>query len=205
MLYHFLPMQVSQQQQKPSEAGFSLIELVVTISIMVIVSGVILARHSAFTGASLLRSQAYEIALKVREVQLSAISSSELGAGFRNVYGVHFNTTRGNVYSVFRDADSDYFYDSTELFGVQGIVDGRFVIDEIRLIGGAGGTVDQISVLFERPNFDAKLYTGSGAAVAATVSGIEIDVRVKGTTGDTVSEKRVIEITKTGQIAVQSS
>lgn len=200
-----LPNYIFSKMQKPSsQAGFGLIELLVSISIVVLVTSIILVKHSSYNGAVLLRSEAYKIALQVREIQLSAVSVIGEVGDFRNVFGLHFNTnTTPNYYYTFRDSDGDSFWDSGEEVGKRNNVDARFVIDDIRLIGGAGGNPDAISIVFERPNFDAGFFTGANAEVNSAVSGIEIDVRLNSSTGNTAGEVRTVEVTKTGQITVK--
>jgi type II secretory pathway pseudopilin PulG len=173
----------------------------VSISIMMLVSAVILARQSSFNGAVLLRSQVYDIALAVREVQLGAVSAESNGAGvFRSVDGVYFNTSSDAVYKVFRDANANYFYDSSEQYGKQGTIDNRFQIRDIRTIGGSmSGT--GLSVVFERPNFDARFFDSTGEITGA--SSVEIDIAKRGVAGNTNDIVRTVEITKTGQITVK--
>ncbi len=192
-------------------AGFSLIELLVSISIIVLVLGVIMVRHTSFNGAVLLRSQAYEVALQIREVQLGALSAVGVSGAFQNELGVHFDTTgTANYYWSFRDTDTtpsvlnNSFYDAGEEMGKRNNLDKRFEIDAIRLVTGAGVTViDKISVVFRRPNFDANFYqNNSGTPVNATA--VQIDIRLKGTTGNGSGEVRTVEISKTGQITVLS-
>lgn len=188
-----------------SQGGFGLVELMVSISIMVIVASIVLTRQSSFNGAVLLRGQAYEIALQLREIQLSAVSASSDGIGnFRSVLGVHFDSSTliNDKYSIFRDADSDGFFDSNEAFGLQGLLDKRFEIREIRTIGATEIAVPRVSIVFVRPNFDARFFTASEVE-PVNVSGIEIDIARKGVTGTGDSVLRTIEITSTGQIAVQ--
>ncbi len=190
-----------------SQGGFGLVELMVSITVMVIVSSIILVRQSSFNSAVLLRGQAYEIALQAREVQLSAVGAiNNDGSGtFRSVLGLHFDYANSNdgKYRIFRDADSDHYYDSAEIFGEQGILDSRFEIRDIRVGGNplpSGGT--ELSVVFERPNFDAHFYNASNNEL--NVEKAEITISQRGVTGSTCgSEIRVVEITKTGQIAVQ--
>lgn len=185
--------------------GFGLVELVVSISIMVLITTVIMARHDSFNGASLLRGQAYSIALQAREVQLNAISATE-GGGFRNVFGLHFDEVNSpNTYAVFRDtngafANNNDYFDAGEAYGKQGVVDRRFIIRDIRLMNGAAifSSPPRVSVSFERPNFDARIYTAANTPANTAVSGLEIDIAVVGT-GDI----RTVEITKTGQISVK--
>lgn len=204
MSWNFLALRrkVSDVTQTPSQGGFGLVELMVSISIMVIVSAIILARQSAFNSAVLLRSQAYEIALGMREVQLNAVSASgDVSLGnFRSILGIHFDTDSNSEYKIFRDSDMDGFYDAGEEFGVQGVLDNRFEIREIR----ADGSVipgSQLSVIFVRPNFDARFFESSGSEVNA--SSIEIDIARRGVTGTDNSVLRTLEVTSTGQITVQ--
>jgi hypothetical protein len=171
---------------------------------MVIVVGVILIRQSSFNSAVLLRSQAYEIALQLREVQLSAVSASNQSAGnnFRDVLGVHFSTATADAgrYRIFRDRDGNNFYSGAiEEFGIQGKLDERFQIRAIQQVGGS--TVPNLSIVFERPNFDAMFYTAAGES---TASAIQIVIAIRG--GDIPGlcgvHYRTVEVTSTGQIAV---
>ncbi len=167
---------------------------------MVLITTVIMARHDSFNGASLLRGQAYAIALQAREVQLNAISATESG-GFRNVFGLHFDSANNpNTYAVFRDANNNDYFDAAEVFGKQGVIDNRFRIQEIRLMNGSVvfSRPARVSITFERPNFDARIYTAANTPANASVSGAEIDIAVTAS-GDV----RTVEITKTGQISVK--
>lgn len=187
----------SHSKYRPSSAGFGLIELMVSISIMAIIMGVVLVRQSSFDGAVLLRSEAYEIALALRELQQSAISASaqEDGAGdleFRTILGAYF-TPNSNSYVLFQDANNNG-YSSGEERGQQGTIDNRFQIaqilnDGVQIDGG-------ISITFARPNFDARFVRDGGTVINGPV---EIVLRQRG--GST--EERSIVITRTGQIAVR--
>lgn len=196
-----------QFSSRQYQGGFGLIELMVSIGIMVMVLTVVMVRQSAFNGASLLRDQAYVVALEARNVQLQAVSAERSTVSFRNVYGLFFSTptTRTSIYKLFRDTPGsiNYYFDSGEEQGKQGKLDGRFIIDEIRFIGPTNTIETDVSITFERPNFDAKIYTGSTAA-NPSVSGVEIDIRVKGTTGPGANKVRTLEITRTGQITVKT-
>ncbi len=167
-----------------------------SISIMIVITSVIMARHDSFNGATLLRGQAYAIALQAREVQLNAISATKEG-DFRNVFGLHFDTRNNpNGYAVFKDANDNDYFDASEVYGKQGVVDRRFYVKQIRLVNGVA--VNNVSISFKRPNFDARIYTGANSEAASSVSGVEIDIGVVGT-----ADVRTVEITKTGQISVK--
>ncbi len=189
--------------QNNTEQGFGLVELLVSISIVVLVTSIIMARHGSHNGAVLLRSEAYDVALKAREVQLSAVSAVGDAGDYRNVFGLYFDTATGGFYRTFRDADGDFYYDTGEEVGARNNLDQRFEIDEIRLIdGGVPTTPTSLSIVFERPNFDARFYTSSGL-VASSVNAVQLVVRLRGTTGTGVGEMRLVEISRTGQITVQ--
>lgn len=186
-------------------AGFGLVELMVSIGIVVLVMGIIVSKHSSYNGAVLLRSQAYSVALQAREIQLSAVSALETESlGYRNVLGLHFNTGTPAFYYNFRDADNDHFFDTGEEFGRRNNIDSRFEIDAIRLVGSAA-IPSAVSVVFERPNFDARFFTAGGGTGTepAGVTAIEVDIRLKGSTGSGVGDVRTVVITKTGQITVE--
>ena len=185
---------------RPAASGFGLIELMVSISIMLLVSTLILVRHESFNAAVLLRSQAYEVALTLREVQLSAVSAESNGFNnFRSVEGVHFDTDNDTAYKLFRDADGDSFFDESEEYGKPGSIDSKF---EIRGLSAVGDTVDgnAVSVVFERPNFDAKFYDRGGRINA---SALMVQISKRNATGNTNADLRTVEITATGQITVQ--
>lgn len=187
------------------QAGFGLVELLISISIMVLITSVVIARQDAFNSSTVLRNQAYEIALDVRGVQLQAVSASKLNDpsvvnSFRNVYGLYF-AGGSNTYRIFQDAGTpgNNWYSANEEYGKQGYLDKRFEISEVRtMIDAAGTPADDVTVMFQRPNFDARFFTAANSPVDADVTGIEIDVRVRGGT-----LTRTVEISKAGQITVR--
>jgi prepilin-type N-terminal cleavage/methylation domain-containing protein len=182
------------------QSGFGLVELLVTISIMAMVSSVILIGQSAFNSAILLRGQAYEVAFRTREVQLMAVGVAVAGTDFRRRYGLQFSTQQGNnhIYRVFVDNNRNGRYDSPdETLGQPGILDSRFEIRDLRIDGVSFGTDALVTVLFERPNFDAHFFDSAGTPLL-TAGALAIDVGVRGDAGAV----RTVEITKVGQIAV---
>jgi len=192
--------------------GFSMIELMVSIAIVVLVLTVTLTRQDSFNSAVLLRSEAFDLALAIREMQLGAVSAQGDGAGgYRATQGVYFDIrpTGGDPqqYTLFRDSaiDGNNIYDgadSGEALGLPGSIDSRFEITEIEMIGSTNSDPDTLSVVFRRPNFDAQFYENrSTEIVDATAARIRLSV--SGSTGSVCGEDyREIEITATGQITV---
>lgn len=174
--------------------GFGLIELMVSIGIMTLVAAIILAKQSAFNGAVLLQSQAYKIALTAREVQTNAVSASVLAGTSRQMLGLYFDTSRNTTYRIFKDAQGNGSYDVSEEYGQQNSLDSRFEIKDIR-VGGV--SQNNVAVMFERPNFDAKFYVGT---IQVSASQVEIDLGTKDTSSAGI---KTVIITATGQVTVQ--
>jgi prepilin-type N-terminal cleavage/methylation domain-containing protein len=179
--------------------AFGLVELMVSISIMAVVSTIIITRQSAFNGAVLLRNQAYEVAFSLREAQLLAVSGGDTAV---RSYGVSFDTSSSNqrTYRIFSDANDNGVLDTGEQIGLTGRLDSRFFIREVSPeIGG------QLTVIFTRPNFDARLCVRSGGCTmpAHYTSGTAyIDVARNDAAGNAVGEVRRVQVSSTGQISV---
>lgn len=170
---------------------------------MLLVIGVVLVRQDSFNGAVLLRSEAYEIALSAREVQLNSVSAMSIAGNYRTLLGLHFDTSNDALVRIFTDTSSgpnaNGFYDSGEAFGKQLNIDSRFEVRALRAVGDSiSGTA--LSVVFERPNFDARFFDSGGVVNASSV---EIDISKRDQNGDDSGTVRVVEITSTGQITVK--
>lgn len=179
-------------------SAFALVELMVSIGIMVLVLSVVMARHDAFNSASLLRNQAYDVALKIREIQLIVVGAQNDGSGFfRASYGLVF-TEGESRYTVFRDGapsgTPDGDYDAGEETEVQGRLDPRFVVGSMTKDGQP--VVGPLEILFVRPNFDAIMRDDAGAISVP----VTIQVALK---SDPTNRFRTIEITPAGQITVE--
>lgn len=146
--------------------GFSLIELMVTIAIVILVTSISLARYGSFNNSVLLKSQAFEVALDIREAQLFGVSiSGRSNNDFRGAFGVHFDissTGSANVYRLFQ-SDVDNQYQAGEEVGDSYTIDPRFLITGITT-DQSGCDPQQASVAFRRPNFDALLWTSGGGS-----------------------------------------
>lgn len=78
-----------------SNKGFTLVELLVTVSVFTILTGVVLYNQSKFNGTILLTSLAYDTALTVRQAQTYGINIRSFNYNGENIftpYGVHFQT-----------------------------------------------------------------------------------------------------------------
>lgn len=192
--------------------GFGLVELMVSISIMMLLSSIILVRHTAFNGAVLLRNQAYEVAFALRQAQLMAVSGNNNSGGASlgtttQQFGVYFNKSTGNnqSYIIFHDVNVNGVWDGTttdDQIGAAGSIDKRFKIQNFTKADGStlmATTINKFSIVFTRPNFDAKFkgpnggdYTGPAFIDIAQVNAID----------QSTGAVRRVEVESTGAISV---
>jgi prepilin-type N-terminal cleavage/methylation domain-containing protein len=93
-------------RKRKLQKGFTLVELLVTLTIFVILTGVVLFSQSKFNGTILLTNLAYDTALTVREAQTYGINIKGFsGTNQFLPYGVHFEEM---TKSFILFADQDY-------------------------------------------------------------------------------------------------
>ncbi|MDP3645696.1 MAG: prepilin-type N-terminal cleavage/methylation domain-containing protein [bacterium] len=96
--YHF--------PKNESDKGFTIIEMLVVVGIIVVVTATVLANNAKFGGTILLQNLAFDIALSTREAQIYGLSVQKFRSSFTSPFGVHFDINGGNnkTYTVFADA-----------------------------------------------------------------------------------------------------
>jgi len=94
-------------------SGFSLIELLVTISIFVIVTVIVFVNFPSFSSRISLENLAHEVALAVRQAQVFGISSREFGAGsgIFPSHGAHFSSIENTKFFLYVDTNNNKKYD----------------------------------------------------------------------------------------------
>lgn len=181
--------------------AFSLIELLVAVSIFLVISTVILANHSRFNSSVLLGSLAYDVALSIREAQVFGLSVRQFGSGFQVGYGVHF--TNSNTYVFFVDVNANKKYDEATDSIVRtytlsrGHTFQRFCGTNsigIEKCSDSASPITHLDIVFLRPDPDA--------VISSSEPGVYSSGRVIVTSpsGDT----RTVQIASTGQISVQN-
>ena len=185
--------------------AFTLIELMVSISIIVMVTSVVMVRQSSFNGAVLLRNQAYEVAFSLRQAQLLAVSGVNSGASTaKQQYGVNLSRTVGSnqTYQIFQDKDGDGQIDSGDAYGLIGRLDRRFEIRDVTRADGSSimGTSNVQNIYFTRPNFDAIFENGNSTKYSA--GPVYIEVAKLGSSATDNGTVRCVEVTGPGQIQV---
>ena len=83
---------ITKIHQSSYQGGFSILEVLITAAIIGIITGLVVFQYGAFNNVILLKNQAFQIALDLREMQTRALSSIGQSADFRSPYGVYFST-----------------------------------------------------------------------------------------------------------------
>ena len=192
--------------------GFSLIELMVVISIFGILTSILVYKNSDFNNTILLTNVAYEVALTIRQAQVYGVNvSSAGGANFRSGYGVNINMASADQMTLFSDQfvgnapEGDYIYDSSELLSQINFTRGYSIKGFCLKNLSAGGNQDcftngssaEVAIVFVRPNPDAHIRYKNGNT---TVEYDQIEITI--TTQDGTKTKTVL-VTNTGQITIQ--
>ena len=176
-----------------SGKGFTLVELLISISIIGIVTSMVLVKYSSFDSTVLLKGVAYEIGITLREVQVKALSHSRNGTtieSFNYPYGVSF-TPLSKTYSIFRYATTSTrtprFVDATypsypvsvQTFSIDRSMQ---VLDVCVTVSGIEDctTPTRLDISFRRPEFTSLFYV-DGFGVQPFVESAKI--KVNSTTG----------------------
>ena len=206
-------LKLRKQKRIPS-LGFTIIELLVAVSIILILTAIVVGRQVNFNSVALLESQAYELAFDIRRAQVQATSVRGEGVAsedFRYMYGIRIapqtqwrsgqrhQIVRYNINDISTLDDSiDPLLE--EDFGSPTILDSRFsVVDIIKVEGRVEEPPGhaQHYIFFIRPEFDARFFYEDGRASTAEA----FLIRIRPFNDDTLG--RQVRVTRTGQITVE--
>ena len=197
---------INQQIKK----GFTLVELVVTVSIVSVIMAVILFGYSSFNEDLRISSAEQEISLAIRQAQSYGLSVKEGSSGdFSKGYGISFDTTDPTNYYIFVDKNNDGKNSATSAclansecvekvtlrnaVRVSSVCGAVLVGDALNCVG-----VTSIHITFIRPSPDAiiRLYNGTTLVGTTYYRGQIKLTSAKGKIG-------TVTVDKTGQIYVQ--
>ncbi len=206
-------------QSQSLEKGFSLLELIVAISIFIVLSSAFLINYNSFNKRISIDTLAHQIGQWVRDAQVSAMSvkrtsvSSTVFPG----YGLHFSTLTPNKFIFFADSlTANNQYDAgvgicgsatteceREVQLLQGNVLEALCGDApsgaaITAKCGLLDTSETFDIVFTRPNPDAVI-TGDlgGASFPTAYSRAQIHLL------SPAGHRRVVEVWTTGQVSIR--
>lgn len=195
--------------------GFTLIEMMISVGIFVVISGVVLANYNGFNSKVLLSNLAYDLALTIRQAQTFGISVRQgVGGSFANAYGVYIeeDDTSGvtTTFHFFYDTDADNTYDVPAPGTCSGECQKRFAltrgnrisqicVDTGSLVCSPSASVKSLTMMFKRPNPDTiyKAIRNNDTEITASTI-IYATITVQSPKGDS----KVITVRPTGQVSV---
>jgi len=150
----------AQRPMLNAKCGFTLIEMLVTISVFTIVTSVMLANYPKFSDNLSLERTTQEIALSLREAKTYSLAVREFGIGSDIFpgYGVHFDLSSGpsKNYLLFADLDEGKDYDSSgsekqDEFVIQTNVSIKEFCKILDPLGDCG-SYEKLEVVYFRPD-----------------------------------------------------
>ncbi|HDO23639.1 MAG TPA: hypothetical protein ENG99_00250 [bacterium] len=180
------------------QGAFSLVELLVTMSIALTITLMLFANYPRFRATLSLKRDAQEVALSVRQAQVYGTSVRKYGGGVGVFpgYGIHFDSSIPDSYILFADVNANNSYD-----GVSEAVETLHIgsNDKISNLCGNAKTsppgacgLSSLDVIFLRPN-PTVILVGEGSNFS------DAEVEIKSSSGD----QKTVVIWSTGQITVE--
>ena len=182
--------------------GFTMVEVLVTLSIFTVISGVVLARYKDFSGGIILSNLAYEVAITIRQAQVYGLSVKNTltpTSNFNLPYGIHLPGPVSNSFVFFADVDGDGYDsgESGESIEILTTKQGN-TIQSFCATPSSSNTpncdITYLDITFLRPEPDAKFKTNLGTDYKEAI----ITVSSPGTL-----RSKTIRVKSTGQISVQ--
>jgi prepilin-type N-terminal cleavage/methylation domain-containing protein len=143
--------------------GFTLVELLVVISIATIITTSLVFQQSSWNDQLAVKTQGYEMALMIRQAQIYSLSVREDTGGsgdkFNIGYGVYFDTDNTR-YIYFADRNGNQMYEPGEEIEVKTFTKGVLIKDVCGIascIYFGGGPMQKVNISFLRPDPKANM------------------------------------------------
>lgn len=167
-----------KKSKRSLQAGFSLLEMVMVLSIFAILTAVVTYNYGAFNNQMTLTNLAYEIAMQVREKQVYSLGVRSSSNTFDNRYGIYFKKGETSFLN-FIDSDNNgkcnMLADQNTLCtsncpGGSECQDSKSLprnmkIEDIKVSGTS--TNNPVFITFKRPDTEAIIINGSGPALTS--------------------------------------
>ena len=203
----------SQQKSSRATSGFSLIEMIVALSIFIILTSVMLFKYNTMNTRLTLDTLAHQMAQWTRETQISAMSVKSHVGSYNTGYGLHFDTATPKQFIFFADLNGDKIYTqggtcgdvASECVEVIKLLKGNSVA---MLCGENKGnpqgacptgleSLIDTDIVFTRPDPDA--YINGEYSLGNRINYARNQITVKAVTG----YSRMVEVWTTGQVSVK--
>lgn len=179
-------MNIKTKISKTKNKGFTVIELLLVLSIFAIVTTITMANYSDFGQKTMLKNLAYSIGLILREAQVSGLAGRNVNiesGKYYSIFGVHF-TANSTEFKTFIDVNQNHIFDNnlTEYNPALGIgarhkvkkagqrITRLYVYDNL---SNSWIQVPHLHITFKRPEPDAIIYTDTVGPYAKAAIEVE--------------------------------
>ncbi|MEQ1499798.1 MAG: type II secretion system protein [Parcubacteria group bacterium] len=196
--------------------GFTLVELMVAISIVILLMSVVLFNYFSVNGSLSVSSAAQELAISIREAQFYGLNVKQTSAGrFDSAYGVYFNPgSNPSDYIIFVDSNTNPGdragrYDAGNGCGSSSTecVERVNLRDGVTISGVCNDDVSEsncslnpslhsMHIVFKRPEPDASISFANGGGIITSSSQLVGKIYLRSQSGNTA----YVFVRKTGQI-----
>ena len=191
--------------------GFTLIEMLVVISIFTIMTGVVLANLPNFRERTALQLVAQKMSLTIREAQVYGVGVKSSGVNVFPSHGIIFGPVASNKksYVLFADdyppgppiGNNKYDSGNNELvtkYDLTGTVEIQHLDTCLSSLSCVSQDSAGLNIVFDRPKTEANFTDSSGVVIPST-SYVNITVA-----SSRSGETRIIQVWNTGQISVKT-
>jgi prepilin-type N-terminal cleavage/methylation domain-containing protein len=190
---------------KRNNKGFTVLELLVSVSIIGAILSVVFWNYGGFNDNLAVSGSAQEMAIAIRQAQTYGINVKETSANsnsFNSAYGIYFNSSIPGSYRIFVDLNGNNSYDSGESVEQVTLRNGIIIsaaCDASTCPPASPAGVTGVNVTFLRPSPDARIYftNSSGTNIAGPVNSARVRL--------TSPKNKIlyVNIEVTGQVTIQ--
>lgn len=191
-----------KSQTTNKSAGFTMVEVVVMLSIITAISGIVLASFTGLNEGAILTRSSRELALAIRRAQNMSLAVTQLEVGspptpqIPPAVGLFLSLADQSRYFLFADlapADFKYAGESEKIGNTEGVFERGVRIN--RMVGSSG-PYTSLHILFSAPEAILRLTDAAGVEIPDDA----VDVELTTPSGQL---KRTLTIRVSGQISIK--
>lgn len=188
-----------------NKKGFTLIELMVTIGIIVFMSAFILANFRRAGDKTELRAVAQKLMSDIKLVQNNALGLKKFNGGLPEGWGIFFDSNDGNnnKYTLFADTHNFQEYDLDEKYLEIQMPSNIIISDNFSGLDSAGNPFSNfryLGIIMEPPDPVVHVNAGHNTHLSHSVDSRETTITLQNRRGDTID----IKINKFGLVDIEN-
>ena len=184
-----------------SKGGFTIVELLIVLTIMVTITSLMLANYPSFNERLAVRAASEDIASNVRLAEAYGLGVKESSADLFPGYGVYFKSTVTNSYVIFADNNNDSIYQVSEKIKdltIQTSVQIYDLCANVKQTPPGTCGLASLTTFFKRPTPIVSL-KGEQTIGGVVVPASDIEIKIRGSRGTT----KTIVVWLSGQISIE--